>query len=83
MKHTKGPWTLNKDEVYGNNGRDFIADIFNESESYKANANLIASAPEMFEELEKCLNYFRYKEDEIGLNYFNAIELVLKKARGE
>lgn len=78
MTYTKGPWTLNADEVYGNNGRDFIADIFNESESWKANARLIAAAPDMLAVLELILEDPSYKNN-VGRT---SIARIIKKAKG-
>lgn len=46
-------------------------------------SNLISVAPEMFEELEYCLKYFKCSNDVVSEDYIKAIEKVLKKAKGE
>jgi hypothetical protein len=60
MKHTKGKWTVCLDQnsipsVMKSNDLSFrIATMLGDGEEDKANANLIASAPEMLELLKKC-----------------------------
>ncbi len=49
--HTPGPWTLNREEVYGENGRTIVAEAFDEHDDWRANARLIAAAPELLEHL--------------------------------
>lgn len=63
-KHTPGPWTTEIDnkELYGGNlvfdaNHNMICDcniMISESQD-KANAKLIAAAPELFEALQACL----------------------------
>lgn len=55
-----------------------------ESES-RANANLIASAPDLYEALKSCLNFMENTESELGFNLESADQAraALAKARGE
>ena len=87
MKHTKGKWEV--DEIRGCKvvvcGSMVIAsDLFDENEEpsieeLDANANLIASAPDMLEVLKKCSKYFinplnmMGQEDEIMEQIIKAI----------
>jgi hypothetical protein len=55
MKHTKGKWGIGKGE-FGldiNNGEGTIGTIYGDDTEAKANANLIASAPEMLSVLKE------------------------------
>ena len=55
MKHTTGKWGIGKGE-FGldiNNGEGTIGTIYGDDTEAKANANLIASAPDMLEMLKK------------------------------
>jgi len=59
MKHTKGKWGIGKGE-FGldiNNGEGTIGTIYGDDTEAKANANLIASAPEMLEMLRILKSY--------------------------
>ena len=86
-KFTQGPWEVNttEDELWGDdvwyrveyhsviaNDETIASDI-----SSKANAALIAAAPEMYAMLEDLLDKFRNDE------FAPEIEKLLKKARGE
>ena len=69
-KHTPGPWTLDGNYVYGSNF--VIAQVYQisfENPEGKANARLIAAAPEMFDVLKETLEVLESKEfkDEMGL----------------
>lgn len=55
-KHTLGPWTFERDSdadysIYGKDGV-FVATVHHENDDRKANAALIASAPELLEALK-------------------------------
>lgn len=50
-KHTPGPWHLEHHEVHAGDGCEFIAYFDPRAETGRANARLIAAAPEMFEAL--------------------------------
>ena len=70
MKHTPGPWIITKSqraslceasiEISSKNGR-FICDMGDyPNEADKANALLIASAPDLLTVAKSCLAYFEY-----------------------
>lgn len=56
VKHTPGPWKASGTSVYAETGREIIFGAYNmwlgEIEERKANARLIAAAPELLEALE-------------------------------
>tara|TARA_R110000824_G_scaffold230602_1_gene418264 strand:- start:133 stop:396 length:264 start_codon:yes stop_codon:yes gene_type:complete len=62
MRHTKGKWSVHNFECADRNGGCFIKDndgedlakVYGDRKEDLANANLIASAPEMLEMLHKC-----------------------------
>jgi hypothetical protein len=104
LKHTAPPWRFLKNlkpSFIGKDGYGMIAEIphcFDADElvreTQKANANLIATAPELYTELEKCANLLRSYEahhlqkgdrDKADKNRRRAenCERVLAKARGE
>jgi hypothetical protein len=61
MTHTPGPWTVNDNWLTnGDYGDDFCKlEFFDDSaESSKANANLIAAAPELLEALSDFIGFF-------------------------
>ena len=68
-QHTPGPWTvemINNDaaRIWGPNNT-FVAECWRpHGKAYptKANANLIAAAPELLEALEECLDSWQYGE---------------------
>ncbi len=83
MKHTRGPWKVEQNKItLGNgHGRYLVADQVNHTED----AHLIAAAPDMLEELETCLKYFKMSAlngDEDAKEYQIGIEAALNKARG-
>lgn len=58
--HTPGPWTVSNNSVFGNHGviKPLVADLdgrFDDDES-KANAALIAAAPDLLVALQDLLN---------------------------
>lgn len=79
-KFTKGPWESEGFEIYGNDGRDFIADIFDESENRKANAKLITCAPEMLEVIEDLLQQLEERSHDVDPHYIEKANQVIKKA---
>lgn len=95
-KHTPGPWKVEKypyDKIFICRKRGFknsvIAEIGNnfENENNKANAALIAAAPEMLEALMKiytklCSEQFQYLQNDFENELIN-IEKAIQKARGE
>ena len=81
-KFTKGPWIIKNNfqvgcEVDFGDGFFTLADcqIFNDG---RANAHLIAAAPEMYEALEEL-----YRTFEMGEALESKVERLLAKARGE
>jgi len=87
MKHTKGPWKVSKQKGFTDNYRIFaeykdVASIDNScSIKTLANANLIASAPEL---LEVCKNVISLPEFAQGKYnpLLNKIEQAIAKAEG-
>lgn len=95
-KHTPGPWTYTVYGVYPTirSDKNHIATLDSECGNNIANANLIAAAAEMFEELEKTARWLRHLEPQIRermpicviLGFDQAIrshEEIIRKARGE
>ena len=90
-KFTPGPWnteySYRKDwyEIYGDEGMIMIAAAFNcQHKLDRANAALIAAAPDMYEALENLLEAW----DEWGVSSFpdpfaDMARAALKKAKGE
>ena len=84
-KHTKGPWQVRKSEYY----------YLVESEGYliakqerKADARLIAAAPELLRELKSAIFYIETYGGEVTSNFaagenLNTIKTLIKKAEGE
>ena len=81
MSYTKGPWFNKGYEIQANGCSVEIAKVtvFNQG---KANANLMAAAPELLEALQDCLdslgNEFNLPED-----VQDAARFVIAKAKGE
>ena len=65
-EHTAKPWKNNGNEIYGNNGRDFIAEVFDESEDYPWNRALIASAPDLLQACKDACDYIEHILNESG-----------------
>lgn len=88
MKHTKGKWTVENIECIASNGGCYVVDKDGEdlakvcgvNEEAIANANLIASAPEMLEMLKYTLKYFQDNTDLEGLEMY---EKLIAKAEGK
>jgi hypothetical protein len=55
--HTAGPWIVtNHNEICAENDREsFIAEVFDETDEWRANARLIAAAPEFLAALDVLL----------------------------
>lgn len=94
-KFTPGPWKITGDsgrliEQDGNDEAD-LGSIFAElwsnvgtRHNQKANAALIAAAPEMYESLQLCVTNLRMCcPCPSGAEFCDNIEKMLKKARGE
>ena len=98
MKHTKGPWILDKDcrnrFIVGPVGSEVVADLteYHGKAQAEANAQLIAAAPELLEALKRVANVANtastllYSIDAVESERFNKdYEFVLKtiaKAEG-
>ena len=83
-KHTSGPWEKQK---YGNSYEIFrcdkagtyIANVNRDNPNHKANANLIAAAPELLECLQTATKIMKSGGLPVPVNFTKAI----KKAKGE
>ena len=54
--HTEGPWKVNREDVLADNKHEtLIATVFEENARWKANARLIAAAPDLLEACQGCL----------------------------
>lgn len=55
--HTAGPWIVtNHNEICADNDHEsFIAEVFDETDEWRANARLIAAAPELLSALDELL----------------------------
>ena len=95
MNHTAGPWvTYNKDQVINQNSgrriatcmpdRDWVEQSGESSyDEDKANAALIAAAPEMLEALKKVDDYFSGDcIDGVDEALAEAIRAIINKAEG-
>ena len=89
MKHTKGPWSI-KDEsknldlyrIIKPNGEHGLAIV-----NTKADANLIAAAPELLRELKSAIFYIETYGSEVTSNFsaagnLSAVKTVISKAEG-
>lgn len=82
MKYTKGPWKVEGSEIWNQN--TFIATINTTHISKtndKANADLIATAPELLEMLAHVFDSYEIKMLSPSDN--DAIVALIKKAKGE
>ena len=92
VKHTPGPWVARHDDMVCSKEGRIIADC--ESTSYnmppapstaedKANARLIAAAPEMYEALRNLLEVYQDSTDDDGSPVvLNAIDALAQAERG-
>ena len=89
-KFTKGPWKSQLTRVYGGNKLLFSQDWWDspdELDQAKANATLVASAPELYRMLEKLLMAAKTANEmnpvKIHEGVLRDVEETLKEARGE
>jgi len=88
-KHTDGPWIADAvNMIYPQNANpspyNAIATAFDfNTEKAKANALLIASAPELLEALENLLPFVIYRGNINAINAKKFAENAIKKAKGE
>jgi hypothetical protein len=84
-KHTPGPWGLEIELVYDSADR-LIADCSGsarfDDDTVRANAHLIAAAPEMLEVMERALKLSREHAD-FKLYAMEPFERAIAKAKGE
>lgn len=84
-KHTPGPWELgfqNNQTIYS--GANEIATVACRQKECKANARLIASAPDLFNACRVVKELLEYRQD--AYEFAGSISLlksILAKARGE
>ena len=95
MKHTKGKWYVSKSYVSDKGieiaiqsdvkqngvGEDLWVAHLDDTEETKANANLIASAPEMLETLKQLR--FDLSKDDYYKNHVADIDSIIAKAEGK
>ena len=95
MKHTKGKWGVDQGE-FGldiNNGEGTIGTIYGDDIETKANANLIAAAPELLEALKNAKNCLRNHCENRGsdesklsgweLDAYEIVKSAINKAEGK
>lgn len=83
FKGTKGPWRFNGSEIESKSC-DYIADVYGtnaDTDEEKANAQLIAAAPELLDALEKLILFTKpSKSNALALsNAYSAINKALGK----
>ena len=62
MKHTKGSWITKEGQIYTEKTGETLALISyfdNENEEHKANAKLMAAAPELLEALQYAIKFIK------------------------
>ena len=83
QKHTSGQWTIDGDDILAN-GWEFICSGYFKMPENKANARLIAAAPDMFDTL-KVLQLFLEGNHAKSFTKENALTLIrhtIKQAEG-
>lgn len=86
--HTPAPWSYCGDFVRAGDGLYVIAQCYSGCDTgraeARANARLIAAAPEMLAALEHCLNFIANTEGELGitLDSGDAARAAIAKAKG-
>lgn len=81
MKHTKGPWKISYSVANGALTTYAVNKKSVDHDQAKANANLIAAAPEMLEALYSALDLI--ENELVNGVVTDKIEAAIKKARGE
>lgn len=93
FKHTPAPW---RPATMGPNGCSIVGskttmvamlahsvNKYNQAEQAKANAHLIAAAPELLEALVKLIDYINCDSPIRNTDEFDCAKLAIKKALGE
>jgi hypothetical protein len=79
-KYTQGPWVVNGNQIHAANKHEtFVAEVFDQNGDAKANARLIAAAPELLVALEFVLTPGRH----LGCADNARLQALIKKAKGE
>lgn len=93
MKHTKGPWDIDWSThcdgalIGQENGPGFVV-VFKDRPNEKANAQLIAAAPEMLQNLKRARTALKFAKFESGailqdvLKTIGEIEAIIDKIEG-
>ena len=88
MTHTKGPWILRCDRIFGPKNV-YIADVLDFTPKSKrleeaaANARLIAAAPDLLEQLKvalQCIEYCRKVHPDVQSGTGTPVEAFIKDA---
>lgn len=87
-KWTKGPWTTNGTVIQCDSGIHTIGEVSQWlpefEEERKANAQLIASAPQLYEALRKCAHEVAMLDKEgVSQDVYYEAQAALRAARGE
>ncbi len=81
-QHTQGPWVVNGNQVHAVNKHEtFVADVFDQNGDAKANARLIAAAPDLLDVCEDALAVELECWPE-GSELASRLEAAIKKAKG-
>jgi hypothetical protein len=91
MKHTPGKWYLADREIRTDTNCQSVCLIYKggyphpENDVAKANARLIAAAPELLDQLENLVAFLEgnYDHNEVAMQRCNAALVVIQKAKGE
>lgn len=78
---TNGPWESQLTRIYGGNKLLFTQDWWDSPEEFetaKANASLVAAAPELYAMLNEIL-----QSGKLSLGAYAKVKKVMQKARGE
>jgi hypothetical protein len=91
MRHTPGPWAVSTSdgEAYwvcsSAEGKNEFGDMACTKEEMKANASLIAAAPDMLKALEEALTDSSFEDGhaKLTMDTLDLIRAAIAKARGE
>lgn len=83
MSHTKGPWTISANRIYGGNFYQGICHIMDQDGGVirEANTKLISAAPDLLEACEFAAMYI-HRIDKVSDEAFNKLEKAISKAKG-
>lgn len=87
MRHTKGPWRRHGELILSNVTDNEVAQVALKNEKHNgADAQLIATAPELLENFEKAIRLIEHIQTKHGLVYEVTIRdgyRLIAKAKGE